>query len=133
MEPEYWRFMTLAPGGENPRSDIDARRSNIGLRIQRKSGAYSDILSLRARFYTPEARILAPERTRSAERRNAFGARHHQPHITVLRARSGIDANLSTAGARLRATLPPLEFDQLVVRCLSAPNAREPRASKASG
>jgi hypothetical protein len=120
VEPAFWRFMTMAPGGENPRPDIDAGRSKIGLRIQRKSAAYSQILGLRSRFYAPEASILAPERSPSAERRNAFGARHYQPHITVLKGRSGIDPDLSKAGVQLRASVPPLEFDQFVVRCLSA-------------
>jgi hypothetical protein len=120
VEPASWRFMTMAPGGENPRPDIDARRTKIGLRIQRKSDACVQIHLLRSRFYAPEARILAPERSPSAKRRNAFGARYYQPHITVLKSRSGIDPDLSKAGVQLRASVPPLEFDQFVVRCLSA-------------
>jgi hypothetical protein len=115
VEPSYWRFMTMAPGGENPRPDIDTHRKKIGLRIQRKSPAYTQIMTLRSRFYDSEGRILAPGRTPSAERRNAFGARHYQPHVTVLKAGSGIDPDLTRAGARLRALLRPIEFDQFVV------------------
>lgn len=119
VHPEYWRFMVLAPGGENPRPDINAAKRKIGIRVQRKAPAYRQILDLRSRFYSLEAPVVAGRRTASGERRSAFGSRHYQPHIALLHARSGIDPDLWKAGESFRASMPVLRFDQFEVRCRS--------------
>jgi hypothetical protein len=118
IEPQYWRFMALAPGGENPRPDVDVSKKGIGVRVQRKAPAYKQILELRSRFYSLEAGVLAEDRTPSSERKSAFGARHYQPHVALLGARSGIDSDLGKIGDLFRANIPLLKFDRFVVKCL---------------
>lgn len=120
VEPEYWRFMSLAPGGENPRPDINVARKKIGIRVQRKAPAYRQILDLRSRFYLLEAPVVAGRRPASGERRSAFGARSYQPHVALLRAGSGVGPDLSKVGESFRAAVPVLQFDRFVVRCLTA-------------
>jgi hypothetical protein len=120
VEPEYWRFMAMAPGGENPRPDIDVARKRVGIRVQRKSPAYREILNPRSRFYPLEAPVVSGRRPPTGERKSAFGARAYQPHVALLRAGSGIDPDLSRAGELFRSCVPTVHFDRLVVRCLTA-------------
>ena len=51
----------------------------------------------------------------STRKRNAFGARHFQPHMTILRAGSGIDRNLKRIGDPFREALGDLLFDRFVI------------------
>lgn len=110
------RMMTMAPGGENPRDDIDPRRCSIGLRIRRAEGATKPLEALRRRFYGLESiRALGP-RQRSDRRNSAFGARNYQPHVTVLRPGAVSDPDLSKLGEALRAHVPAIAFDRFVIR-----------------
>lgn len=54
VEPSDWRFMVIAPGGENPRPDIIAESRPIGLRILKSAQAFEDIQDLRSEFYIYE-------------------------------------------------------------------------------
>jgi hypothetical protein len=84
------RFMVMVPGGENRRPDVDPETSPIGLRVNRQSEAMDHILKLRQQLLEYETPKVLGQRKPSTARRNAFGARHFQPHVTVLGARSEV-------------------------------------------
>ena len=109
--------MVLAPGGENQRPELDPSKRSIGIRIRRAAGAASEIERLRARFYPHETRKVLGIRRPSTRMKNAFGARHFQPHISVIRPGSPIAGSLSSLGEALRGTIGELKLDRLVVRC----------------
>lgn len=109
------RLMIVAPGGENPRPELDPARRTIGLRIQRRSPARVAILEYRARLLQFETRQVLKGRTASTHVRNAFGARHFQPHMTLLKPGSGVDGSLTSLGERFRASVGTLTFDRFLV------------------
>ncbi|WP_271618937.1 hypothetical protein [Bradyrhizobium sp. CCBAU 51745] len=88
---EDLRFMAMAPGGENPRPEIDPARCHVGVRIRRTSTATGAIRALRARFYPLETLDVIGVRQPSNHQRNAFGARHFQPHVTLIRPNNGLN------------------------------------------
>jgi len=109
------RFMVMAPGGENPRHDLEPAGRKVGIRVQKKSAAYESIQGLRARLLPFETDIVLGKRRPSTRVRNAFGARHFQPHMTLLRAGSGIDRNLRTVGTDFRETFDSFRFERFSV------------------
>lgn len=111
------RMMVMAPGGENPRDDIDPSRCMIGLRIRRANGACTPIEALRQRFYPHETIDVLGTRKPSDHRRSAFGAHHFQPHISVLKPGAIADPNLSSFGKLLRDSIDQISFDRLSVKC----------------
>jgi hypothetical protein len=113
------RMMAMAPGGENPRVDIDPRVCMIGLRIRRANGACAPVETLRERFYEHETSEVIGVRKPSDRRRSAFGAHHFQPHISVLKPGAIVDRDLSKLGEVLRAKIDPLSFDRFLVKCRS--------------
>lgn len=117
---EDLRFMAMAPGGENPRPEIDPSRSHIGVRIRRTSSATEAIRGFRARFYPLETLDVVGIRRPSSHRRNAFGARHFQPHITLVRPNNGLDRDLKLIGTAFRAAIRGIRFDRFVVRYRSS-------------
>ena len=113
---DVWRFMVVAPGGENPRPDIDQLTRPLALRTVRTSDAYQSIQKLRSEFLAFETdKVLSGRRT-SGPRRNAFGSRHYQPHVTLIGSGHGIEGDLSEYGEVLRRQLGDLEFDKLSCR-----------------
>ena len=115
VAPQALRLMVMAPGGENPRPEHDPAGLNVGVRLQRADPGCQAILELREQFYpyeTPE--VLGP-RPPSTARSSAFGSHHYQPHVTLLRPKSGIDRDLANLGDRLRAAVPAVCFDRLIV------------------
>jgi hypothetical protein len=110
------RMMAMAPGGENPRPDIDPTNCPIGIRIRRAAGASDTIEMLRNRFIALETPDVLGSRSRSNRFKNAFGARHFQPHITVLRTGAISNPDLSVVGSRLRDQIHEIFFDRLVVK-----------------
>lgn len=120
VQPAHWRFMTIAPGGENARPDVDTLSRPIGVRIQRVSPAYKELMVLRSRFYKFETPEVLGQRRGSSDRTSAFGSRHYQPHVTLLHRGSGIDPELSKTGAIFRSAIPNLTFDRFSVRCLTS-------------
>lgn len=108
------RLMVLAPGGENQRDDIDPTKADIGLRI-RRGPARTGIEELRAEFYPYEAPHLLGRRAPSTPGTNAFGARHYQPHLTILRAGGVTVTDLRPIGEALRGELDTIRLDRLVV------------------
>ncbi len=113
------RFMAMVPGGENPRPNIDPALSNLGIRVKRSSPAIAKIHELRSRFYALETPPVLGIRRPSNHSRSAFGARHFQPHITLIRAGSGVDRDLTKIGNVFRDAISRIVFDRFVVRCRS--------------
>jgi hypothetical protein len=111
------RMMAMAPGGENPRPDIDPIKCMIGLRIRRANGACAPIENLRQRFYEHETSEVLGIRRPSNRLRSAFGAHHFQPHISVLKPGAVSDPDLSKLGMILRESIDQLSFDRFLVRC----------------
>lgn len=109
------RFMVMAPGGENPRVELDPGGRKVGLRVHRQSDALPSILAYRDRLLRHETSWVLGRRAPSTHRSNAFGARHYQPHIAVLRAGSGIDRDLTLIGAQFRMKLGDLRFNRFKV------------------
>jgi hypothetical protein len=107
--------MVLAPGGENPRPELDPSKLKVGIRIHRKSAARATILEFRRRLFQHETRQVLGTRAPSTDLRSAFGARSFQPHMALLRAGSGIERNLTPLGAAFRSALSELTFDRFEV------------------
>jgi hypothetical protein len=111
------RMMAMAPGGENPRDDIDPSRCMIGLRVRRSNGACLPIEALRERFYRHETIDVLGARKPSDRRRSAFGAHHFQPHVSVLKPGAIANADLSELGKLLRDNIEQIGFDRFSVKC----------------
>jgi hypothetical protein len=109
------RFMVMAPGGENPRPELEPSRRTVGIRIHRRSGAMPAIIGYRERLLAYETTSVLGKRPPSDRRRNAFGARHFQPHVAVLRPGSGVARDLTKLGALFRTRVGELRFDRFVV------------------
>jgi hypothetical protein len=121
IDPVHLRFMVMAPGGENPRPDVDPSTKAIGVRIKRKAPGILQIRALRAKFYPYETPDVLGKRRPSNHTRSAFGARHFQPHITLIKKGCGIDRDLTKIGEAFRAAISPIRLDRFVVRCRSKP------------
>lgn len=105
------RFMVMAPGGENPRPDIDPRRRAVGIRFNKRNRAIEQIQKFRASVSRLETEKTVRGRTPTDARRNAFGARHFQPHITLIKRGGNVHHDLSKLGMIFRAELQEIEFD----------------------
>jgi hypothetical protein len=116
---EDLRFMAMTPGGENPRPEIDPARCHVGVRVKRSSSTTEAIRAFRSRFYPLETMDAIGVRRPSNHVRNAFGARHFQPHVTLIRPNNGLNCDLKEIGAAFRIALVGIKFDRLVVRCRS--------------
>lgn len=109
------RFMILAPGGENPRPELDPSRRKVGVRVHRQSDARRVILEFRARLLQYESARVLGVRAPSTGKRNAFGARYFQPHMAILGTASGIGRDLKLIGVPFRKALGELTFDRFAV------------------
>jgi hypothetical protein len=112
---EDTRFMVMAPGGENPRPELVPSERKVGIRIRRTSEAFEAILSLRRRLIEFETPAVLGTRRASDHRRNAFGARQFQAHMSLLRPGSGIDRDLTMIGKRFRDQIDHLVFDRFMI------------------
>ena len=124
IDPANLRFMVLTPGGENPRPDADPSVNQIGVRIRRTAPERLEIENLRARFYDYESLQVLGARRPSDRRRNAFGARHFQPHITLLKSGADIDPDLTKLGERFRVSVGAIQLDRLVIKSRGRPTGR---------
>lgn len=113
------RFMAMTPGGENPRPEIDPAQCHVGVRVRRSSPATQVIHALRSRFFPLETLDVIGVRKPSSHVRNAFGARHFQPHVTLIRPQNGLNSDLKEIGTACRAAVAGIQFDRFVVRCRS--------------
>jgi len=50
LQASETRFMVMAPGGENPRPDLDPARCKIGIRVHKQSSVLPAILKFRERL-----------------------------------------------------------------------------------
>ncbi len=113
------RLMVLAPGGENPRPELDPATRSVGIRLTKRNSAIEQILGLRREmcaFETPQ--VIGTHRP-STDWTSCFGARHYQPHIKLLRPGSGIDRDLTKSGELLRSKLKWIEFGRYEIRTRS--------------
>lgn len=109
------RFMVLAPGGENPRPELDPRHCKVGIRIQRGNAARTEIQAFRERLLVYETTNVLGGRRPSTRSRNAFGARQFQPHIGFIRPGSRIDRDLTRVGESFRRKLKELTLDRFSI------------------
>jgi hypothetical protein len=109
------RFMVMAPGGENPRPDLQPAARKVGIRVRRNTHAMAAILSFRSRLLAGETSAVLGTRKPSDHRRNAFGSKHFQPHMTFLLPGNGIDRDLTKIGNAFRNAFNTLTFDRFIV------------------
>jgi len=123
------RFMVMAPGGENPKPHLDPGKKKVGIRIHKKSNALTKIMEYRNRLIKFESVRVLGSRSPSTNWKNAFGARHFQPHMAVLFPGSGIDKDLRLMGEPFRQQIGDLTFDRFEIDVVtkSAENPLYPR------
>jgi hypothetical protein len=63
------RMMVMAPGGENPRPDIDPSNRSVGIRIRRADGAAKPFEAIRERFLSLETPTILGSRPPSTRLR----------------------------------------------------------------
>ena len=110
------RTMVLVPGGENPRQGVIPSQHSLALRLTTRNVAVPEIQALRAEFAQLETDDVLGARAGSTRRRNAFGARHYQPHLKICGPRNGAPQNLTKFGKHLRASLDVVRFSFYEVR-----------------
>jgi hypothetical protein len=71
--------MVFAPGGENPKLNIDAAHRSVGIRLTKRNLAIPEILLLRRHFFQFETVDVLGSLKKSSDWTNAFGARRFQP------------------------------------------------------
>ena len=126
------RFMVFTPGGENPMPGLNPGQRSVGIRLTRRNKAISHIQDLRKSLYeleTPD--VIGRQRTPTSAWRNAFGARHYQPHIKLLDPGSGIDRDLTKLGAIFRSEIEVIKFDLFEVKIYPGQNTRRRARSSA--
>ena len=105
------RFMVLAPGGENPRAELDPGSLSVGIRITRRNSAIGDIQRLRENVYRFETPAAIGSRKRTTAGTNAFGSRNYQPHIQLLKPWSKLDPDLTVIGQVFRSEIDKIYLD----------------------
>lgn len=110
------RFMVLAPGGENPRPEIVPGKRKVGLRVKRDSKLRDKINEYRNLLLAYETPYVLGNRNPSSKSKNAFGARNFQPHMSLLKAGSGIQDNLTEVGENFRESVPEIYFDKFFIQ-----------------
>ena len=105
------RFMVLAPGGENPRPELDPGSLAVGIRLTKRNAAVADIHRLRQNLYQFETRLVLGSRKGTTAWTNAFGSRHYQPHIQLLKPWSKIERDLTELGETFRSEIPRVTLD----------------------
>lgn len=110
------RFMVLAPGGENPRPSLIPGNRKVGIRIKKDSDFRLIINKYREQFIIHETKEVLGARKASTKSKNAFGARHFQPHISILKSGSGIPTDLTEVGANFRDSIQEIFFDRFTIQ-----------------
>ena len=109
------RFMVLAPGGENPRPELEPHRCKVGIRIKKTSTSRVEIQEYRKRLLAHESPNVLGGRPPSTMTNSAFGARNFQPHIALVRSGSRLERDLTKIGAVLRANIDHLILDRFTI------------------
>lgn len=120
-----FRFMVLAPGGENPRPELDPSMRKVGVRVHRRSTGRAEILRLREKIICFETPGILGARRPSNHARNAFGARNFQPHMTMLRPGSDIGRDLRIQGEAFRKEIGFLNFDRHTIEIVAKANTEK--------
>ena len=111
------RFMVLAPGGENPRKNINPNKCPIGIRLTRRNIAMPRLLQIRRSFYRHENEyVLRNRRHKTSDKKNAFGSNHFQPHILMIRPDNKINQNLTDIGKIFRKELKYIYFNKFEIK-----------------
>lgn len=108
------RFMVMAPGGENSKPNLAPTRRSVGIRLTKRNSAIPEIIQFRRNAYKLEPEFRARKNT--SDWTNAFGARHFQPHIKLLRPGNGLDHNLTEIGKKFREHFDELKFSKIAVK-----------------
>ena len=109
------RCMVLAPGGENPRNELDPGSLSVGIRLTKRNRAVADIQRLRENVYRFETRTAIGARRPTTAWRNAFGSRHYQPHIQLLKPWSKIQSDLTEVSEVFRSAVHEISLDVFTV------------------
>ena len=104
------RFMVLAPGGENPRPELEPAKRSVGVRLTKRNTAIKQIQALRHEIISLETPQIVGQRKSSTAWTSCFGSRHYQPHIQLLRPGSEIDRDLTSIGEYFRMCFKTIEF-----------------------
>lgn len=112
------RFMVMAPGGENPRAELEPNASMVGFRVHKQSKVLPMILSYRGRLLRYETDEVLGRRSPSTLKTNAFGARYFQPHMVILEPGSGIERDLKIIGIPFREEVGNLTFDRFEIKVI---------------
>jgi hypothetical protein len=116
LDTNETRFMVLAPGGENPHPDLIPAYRKVGIRIKKGTDIRKVIDDYRTEVLKYENNRTLGNRKPSNRSRNAFGSRYFQPHISILKAGSGIISDLSKVGESFRDYVHELHFDKYIIR-----------------
>ena len=119
--------MVLVPGGENPRAGVIPSRHSLALRLTTRNVAVPEIQALRAEITQMQTDDVLGARAGSTRRRNAFGARHYQPHLKLCGPNNGAPQNLTEFGEPIRASLDVVRFSYYEVRTPPPAGSSSPR------
>lgn len=115
IQSKDFRFMVMAPGGENPRDDLEPSLCKVGVRLHRQSAARPVIDEYRARLISLETRKVLGARKQSNRTTSAFGARSYQPHMTLLHPKNHVPRDLTLLGKAFREKLGVIRFEEFRV------------------
>jgi len=111
------RFMVFAPGGENPRKDIDPIKRPVGIRLTRRNIAIPRILELRRSIYKHENQTpIKNWKQKTSDWKNAFGSSHYQAHMTIIRPGSNVNKKLTVLGNIFRKELKNIYFRKFEIK-----------------
>lgn len=114
VDVQETRFMTMTPGGENPKEGIIPSKTSIGIRLTKRNNSIKEIMSLRRIYYEIEPNFKT--RTKTKDWYNSFGSNHYQPHIKILHPKNKLTVDLSEVGIDFRSQIKQLRFNRLKVR-----------------
>ena len=110
--------MVLAPGGENPRPNLIPAHRSIGIRLTKRNNAVEEIINLRRNAYRFEPAFKTGHGSgkrivgQTTDWRNAFGARHYQPHVKLIKPGTDIDRDLTILGDAFRKRVKNITFSK---------------------
>ena len=110
------RFMVLAPGGENPKPDLIPGERKVGIRFKKGTELRNQINIYREEIIKYEDKYVLGNRKQSNTKRNAFGSRYFQPHMTILQSGSGIITDLTIVGEEFRELIHELNFNKYIIK-----------------
>ena len=124
IDSQETRFMVLAPGGENPRPELDPNSLSVGIRVTRRNRAIADIQRLRESVYSHETPETIGTRKATTAWTNCFGSRHYQPHIQLLRPWNRIVDELTEIGRLFRSEIKQIELSEFQIESRTRINGK---------